>query len=104
MVKSDLPVRWDEEALKDLKIIYKYIKRQSPEGAEKVKNEIIRLAGMLNKNPEKFPKEALMGKEGNFRFIPKWSYKIIYEITSNEVIIAMIFHASQSPAKLKKKK
>ena len=102
MVTKSFPIRWDEEALKDLKTIYKYIKKQSPSGAEKVKIELIRLVGTLGKNPEKYPKEPLMLNEGNYRYIPKWSYKIIYEITSHEVIVAMIFHTSQSQEKLKR--
>ena len=104
MVKKKLPVKWDKEALEDLKDIYSYIKKESPQGAEAVRKEFIRLAGTLNSLPEKFPKEPLLEDEGNFRFIPKWDYKLIYEVTSKEIIIAAIFHTSQHPSILRKKK
>jgi toxin ParE1/3/4 len=104
VVKKKFPVRWDKEALEDLKDIYSYIKNESPQGAETVKKEFIRLAGNLGTLPEKFPKEPLLEDEGNFRFIPKWDYKLIYEVTSKEIIIAAIFHVSQHPSKVKKKK
>lgn len=105
MVKKKLPVRWDLEAIEDLKTIYKYIKKESPDNAEKVKKELIKLAGALTTFPDKHPKEPILENEdGDFRFIAKWSYKIIYEITNKEVIIALIFHVSQDPAKIKKNK
>jgi toxin ParE1/3/4 len=102
--KKKIPVRWDKEALEDLRDIYSYIKKESSQGAETVKKEFIRLARTLSTLPEKFPKEPLLEDEGNFRFIPKWDYKLIYEVTSKEIIIAAIFHTSQHPAKLIKKK
>ena len=105
MVKKKLPVRWDIEAIEDLKAIYKYIKKKSPDNAEKVKKELIKLAGTLTTFPDKYPKEPILEHEdGDFRFIAKWSYKIIYEITNKEVIIALIFHTSQEPVKIKKNK
>jgi toxin ParE1/3/4 len=61
------------------------------------------LAGTLGTLPEKIPKEPLL-EEDNFRFIPKWDYKLIYEVTSKEIIIAAIFHTSQHPSKARKKK
>jgi plasmid stabilization system protein ParE len=101
VVNKKLPVRWDEEAAMNLKTIYKYIKKESPKEAEKVKNELIMLAGSLTNNPEKHPKEPILENQENFRFISKWSYKIIYEITNHEVIIALIYHTSQYPGKVK---
>lgn len=105
MVKKKLPVRWDIEAIEDLKSIYKFIKKESPDNAEKVKKELIKLSGRLTTFPDKYPKEPILDQEdGDFRFIAKWSYKIIYEITNKEVIIALIFHTSQEPAKIKMNK
>jgi addiction module RelE/StbE family toxin len=105
VVKKKLPVKWDSEALEDLKSIYKYIKKDSPANADKVRKELIRLAGTLSLFPEKYSKEPLLEVEkGDFRFIIKWNYKIIYEITNKEVIITFIFHTSQNPTKIKKVK
>ena len=104
MVKKKLPIKWDKEAVEDLRTIYRYIKKKSPDNAEKVKKELLKIARGLNSFPEKYPEEALLKEEkGNFRSITKWHYKIIYEITSNEIIIIMIFHTSQHPSKIKNK-
>lgn len=105
MVKKKLPVRWDVEAVEDLKAIHKYIKKDSPDRAEKVKKELIRLAGKLSTFPDKYPKEPILDQEnGDFRFVAKWNYKIIFELTNKEIIIALIFHTSQDPTKIKKDK
>lgn len=39
-MKNNLNVFWDIEATKHLREIYKYIKKSSPEGAKKVRDEI----------------------------------------------------------------
>ncbi|MDR1981860.1 MAG: type II toxin-antitoxin system RelE/ParE family toxin [Tannerellaceae bacterium] len=45
------------------------------------------------KEPEDIP--------GNIRFAVKWSYKILFTIGEKHVNIVRIFHAAQSPRKLK---
>lgn len=105
MVKKKLAVHWDEQAVEDLKAICQYIKKESPDGAERVKKELLRLAKSLGAFPEKYPVEPLLkDSKGNYRSVAKWHYKIIYELTENEVIILMIFHTRQNPATINKKK
>ena len=70
-----------------------------------MKAELLRLAGNLCDYPEKYSIEPYLENEsGNYRSVAKWSYKIIYEVTENEIIIAMVFHTKQDPAKISKKK
>ena len=38
---------------------------------------------------------------GDIRFKAIWSYKIVYEITSDTVIILDVFHTSRDPGNLK---
>ncbi|ELR67992.1 hypothetical protein C900_01288 [Fulvivirga imtechensis AK7] len=60
------------------------------------------LAKSLGDFPEKYPKEPyLLDEPNNYRSVSKWSYKLIYEVTENEVIIVMLFHSSQDPEKIK---
>ena len=46
-----------------------------------------------------YSKDLIVNEEA-VRFVSKWSYKIIYERTSNEVIIIDVFGSYQSPNKL----
>jgi len=62
---------------------------------------LVSLVGTLNDFPEKFPVDPYIPKnKGNFRFVSKWNYKIVFEITRKEIIIIDIFHTAQSPDKI----
>lgn len=68
-----------------------------------VKRELVKLAHSLNDFPEKFSvEEYLADQPESFRSVSKWSYKIIYEVTEEYIIILDVFHTSQHPAKIKK--
>ena len=70
--------------------------------ARMVKKELIKLAHSLNDFPEKFSVEEYLSDEPeNFRSVSKWSYKIIYEVTEEYVLIWDVFHTSQHPTKIK---
>lgn len=101
--KKKLPIRWDQKAKENLDIIYDYIAKDSIPAARHVKKELIKLARSLDVFPEKYSKETvLIDDPQNFRSISKWSYKIIYEVTQDQIIIAGIFHTSQHPSKIKR--
>ena len=106
MVIKRLKVIWDDEAVKSLKSIYKYIKnQQSVEAAKRVRNEIASQAKTLNVFSEKFEREHNLEDEpGNYRYMVIWSYKIIYEVTSEAIHILDVFHASRDPSKISKSK
>ena len=106
MVKRrKLPVRWDRKAKENLDNIFDYIAEDSLTAARYVKRELVKLAGSLNDFPEKYSREEFLAEEPeNFRSVSKWSYKIIFEITDESIIIADIFHTSQHPSKITKNK
>jgi len=90
-------------AKKNLDDIYNYISKDSLSAARKVKKELVSLAHSLNDFPEKFSvEEFLIGESENYRSVSKWSYKIIYEVTEECIIIVDLFHTSQHPSKIKK--
>jgi plasmid stabilization system protein ParE len=96
-----LPIRWDRLAKNHLDSIYDYIAKDSFIAARMVKKELINLARSLNDFPEKFSIEEYLADEPeNYRSVSKWSYKIIYEVTDDCIIIADIFHTSQHPSKI----
>lgn len=104
MVKTkNLPIRWDKRAKENLDSIYDFIAEDSITSARYVKKELVNLARSLNDFPEKYSKEEFLQDEPeNYRSVSKWSYKIIFEITDECLIIADIFHTSQHPAKIKR--
>jgi plasmid stabilization system protein ParE len=104
LVKSrKLPIRWDRLAKKNLDEIFNYISGDSFTAARKVKMELVKLAHSLNDFPEKYSvEEFLIGEPENYRSVSKWSYKIIYEVTDECIIIVDIFHTSQHPSKIKR--
>lgn len=101
--KKKLPIRWDRLEKNNLDAIYDYIAEDSVAAARKVKKELVKLAHCLNNFPEKFSiEEYLKDLPGNYSSVSKWSYKIIYEVTDECIIIADVFHTSQHPLKIRK--
>ncbi|MDA3893851.1 MAG: type II toxin-antitoxin system RelE/ParE family toxin [Salinivirgaceae bacterium] len=99
--KKKLPIRWDRLAKKHLDNIYEYIAEDSVPAARKVKKELIKLAHSLNDFPEKYSiEEYLKHEPENYRSVSKWSYKIIYELTDECIIIADVFQTSQDTSKM----
>ena len=99
--KSKLPIRWDKQAKENLDNIYDYIAKDSVVAARNVKKELVKLAHSLNDFPEKFSVEEFLASEPeNYRSVSKWSYKIVYEITDEYIIIVDVFHTSQHPNKI----
>ena len=100
--KKKIPIRWDRQAKENLDNIYTYISKDSVPAAKKVKKELVKLAKSLNDFPEKFSMEPyLEGEPENYRSVSKGSYKIIYEVTEEYIIIVDVFHTSQHPSKIK---
>lgn len=99
MSKKQLPIRWDRLAKQHLDAIYEYIAEDSVPAARRVKKELIKLAHSLCDFPEKY---SIDNEPENYRSVSKWSYKIIYEVTDEYIIIADIFHTSQHPLKMNK--
>jgi plasmid stabilization system protein ParE len=105
LIAKKLPIRWDRLAKSHLDEIHDKIAEDSKDAARHVKKELIKLAGSLNDFPEKYSKEEYLSDEPeNYRSVAKWSYKIIYEVTDECIIIADIFHTSQHPLKIKRVK
>lgn len=102
--KKKLPIRWDKKAKENLQAIYDYIREDSESAARKVITELVDLAGSLNDFPEKYSIEpSLANDPEDYRSVAKWSYKIIFEITEEAIIIVDIFHTSQHPQKIRKR-
>jgi len=104
MVKKNYKVIWDDQAKASLRRIFNYIKnKESVEQSINVRNKIRNLAKSLGFMPHKYVEDPFLKDEsGDIRFKAIWSYKIVYEITSDTVIILDVFHTSRDPGNQKK--
>lgn len=94
-------VLWRKKAYDELESIYKYIKKESPQNAVLVFNGIYGLATSLSDFPYKFPIEPLINIE-KVRYAVIWSFKIIYSVEKDSIVILRVFNTKQNPNKLKK--
>ena len=103
MVKKNYKVFWQDEAKSSLRRIYNFVKKQeSKEQAEKVTTKLKKEGDNLGFIPHKYAKDPhLEQRHRDIRFKVIWSYKLVYEITKESVIILEVIHASRNPENLK---
>jgi plasmid stabilization system protein ParE len=99
---QEFDICWDVKAGKQLKKIYKYIKKNYSENtAKKVRKAIMDKIDGLRINPERSPPEPLLShQKENFRYIQVSSYKIIYQFAHPEVRVLYIHNLYQNPEKI----
>ena len=88
-------VGWSRRALSDLEGIAEYIAADSPSYARNVIKKILSQTRML----EQFPRSGRTVTEyddENVRELIVYSYRIIYRLQENKVVIAAIVHGRRS--------
>jgi len=96
MVKKK--VVWDEQAKASLKETYNYIKKDSPQQAERVRQEILEATKRLSDysemhNPDKYRSD----KDTRFRAFEKHNYRISYFVTEDVIRVLRFRHVKQEP-------
>ena len=99
MVKKHYKVVWQDEAKATLRSIYTRIKKQeSLEQAKRVRSRLKEEGDSLGFIPHKYVKEPLLeSSRRDIRFKAVWSYKLVYEVTKEHVVILDIIHTSRDP-------
>lgn len=96
---SNHKVIWDEEAVKYLKQAIRYIKKNSPKNADKVKKDILKSIKVLTNQPEK--QYALdkyrFSNDGNYRAFELHHFRISYYIADEYIRIVRIRHTAMEP-------
>jgi addiction module RelE/StbE family toxin len=93
-----MKVVWTATAKKSLREVYDYIHLDSPIAAQKVRDELIAAANQIAEYPEKYQHdEYYVSESRNIRRMFKWSYRIVYEIKENHVVILAVIHTSKAP-------
>jgi len=99
MVKVD----WSYRATNQLERAVQYIREeQGLAYATIVAEKILSSTRNLESTPRIGPIEPLLEhKKSEYRYLVVWSYKVIYKVEKDRVIISRIFHTSQDPNKLR---
>ena len=93
---------WTANAESALEHIYEYIKEDSLKNARKVKDEIQKTARKLLKNPAMYQvDEYYPNNPGNLRRFFNWSYRTVYEIREEVIVILNIYHTSMDTSKIR---
>ena len=87
-------VIWSLPAKADLRSIHDYIAKSSPFYAKKVVQDIREKTDVLNTNP-KIGKKVAELNDDSIRELSKYSYRILYEIGSQQIEILAIVHKRQ---------
>ena len=87
-------VIWSIPAKQDLKKIYDYIARDSKYYAEKVSEDILERSEKLNEFTEIGRIVPEIG-EVNIREVIVYSYRLIYEISSDKIEVLALIHCKQ---------
>ena len=99
MVKSKkYVVVWSEIAKKQLKDIYKYIKKESEQAAKEVKSKILISTKLLETGKEIYKSDELkLNNSGLYRAYVIFSYRIVYKINDATISILRVRHTSREP-------
>ena len=87
-------VIWSIPAKQDLKKIYDYIARDSKYYAEKVSQDILERSEKLNEFPQIGRIVPEIG-EVHIREVIVYSYRLIYEISSDKIEVLALIHCKQ---------
>ena len=96
-------VIWTKRAFDQLERAIRYIKEeQGTSYAEIVLRKTLEKTRLLENSPKIGQIEPLLKhKKSEYRYILVWSYKIIYRLDKNKVVISRVFHTARNPKKLK---
>ena len=98
MVKKSVKISWDIEARNHFYDAIIYIKRQSPQNAEMVKQKVISAVSKLSGSPNKYPIDKYRNNnDGSFRAIELFHFRISYHISENEIRIVRFRHTDMKP-------
>ncbi|TRX45806.1 type II toxin-antitoxin system RelE/ParE family toxin [Fulvivirga sp. M361] len=91
-------VAWSKRAKASLDYYCDRIALESPPSAKKVRKKIVTIAKSLSKNPNLYQvDEHYPDNPGNIRRFFQWSYRVVYQVREESVVILNVYHTSQHP-------
>lgn len=101
MVKGKLEIVWDEEARVDFKKAIAYIKKDSPQNADKIRKTILASTKRLADEPliQHRPDKDRVNNDGSYRAYEIFRFRISYFVGKGAIRIVRFRHTSQEPQK-----
>lgn len=94
----NLKVEWTQRAITSLDYFYSIIANNSPTSAKKVKQEIVLTSKKLANNPYLYQlDEYYPDNPGNIRRYFRWSYRIVYQVLKEKVVVLEVYHSATNP-------
>ena len=91
-------VSWDKQATIYFSSSIGYIRKESPQNADKVKQDILQKISELSQTPEIHPADKYkQNNDGSYRCFELHRHRISYLVKEQEIIIARVRHTSQEP-------
>jgi len=91
-------ITWDKQAIIYLRESIKYIRKDSPQNAETVKNDILGKINELPTKPEIYnPDKYKTNNNGDYRAFEIHRLRVSYLIKDDEIIIARVRNTRQAP-------
>jgi plasmid stabilization system protein ParE len=90
-------IDWSERALTDLAAVHDYISKDSVAYADRFLARLVRAADALADFPElgrRVPEEP---RQSDLREILFQSYRIVYRIEADRILVATVLHGSRNP-------
>ncbi|HWD90056.1 MAG TPA: type II toxin-antitoxin system RelE/ParE family toxin [Mucilaginibacter sp.] len=98
MVARKRRITWDKQALYYFRDAIQYIRKDSPQNADKVKKEVLEKINELLAHPEIHnPDKYKINNTGNYRAFELYRFRIGYLVKDDEIIIARIRNTNQEP-------
>jgi plasmid stabilization system protein ParE len=94
-------VAWSLRVVDSLNFYCSRIALDCPTSATKVKKEIIQAVGKLSKNPTLYQiDEYYPENKGDIRKFFRWSFRIVYQVREDKVVVLNVFQTGMDPEKL----
>lgn len=89
---------WDKQAINYFRDALRFIRKDSPQNADKVKADIFKAISKIPNRPEAHPPDKYkLNNTGNYRAFELHHFRIGYLIKENEIIISRLRSAKQEP-------
>ena len=91
-------ISWDTQAINFFRDVIAYIKKDSSQNANKVKEEVLKKIMELSEQPEIYaPDKYKLNNKGEYRAFEIYHFRISYLIKEEEVYIARVRNSKQKP-------
>jgi plasmid stabilization system protein ParE len=95
---AERKITWTVKAIRQFDVAIKYIRHDSDQNADKVKEKILSKVNQLSDDKVVHRKDPLKkDNDGSFLYFEFLKYRIVYQVRGEEVFIIQIIHTSREP-------